>query len=92
MNKGHTWILLFGLLGVLAVFYGWRQWRPALSAEELSGGAHVDSTQGGGKTVSSVSKKTSFVLAGEDAGSKLQKANELGVRVISEDEFLSMIE
>ncbi len=46
----------------------------------------------GGKTASSVSKKTSFVLAGEDAGSKLQKANELGVRVISEDEFLSMIE
>lgn len=45
----------------------------------------------GGKTSSSVSKKTSVVLAGEDAGSKLRKANELGIKVISEDEFKSMI-
>ena len=45
----------------------------------------------GGKTSSSVSKKTSVVLAGEDAGSKLRKANELGVKVISEDEFSEMI-
>ena len=45
----------------------------------------------GGKSASSVSKKTSFVLAGEAAGSKLRKANELGIRVISEDEFADMI-
>lgn len=45
----------------------------------------------GGKTSSSVSKKTSYVLAGEEAGSKLDKANKLGVEVISEDDFESMI-
>lgn len=45
-----------------------------------------------GKVSSSVSKKTDFVLAGEDAGSKLQKANELGVVVISEAQFLEMIQ
>ena len=45
----------------------------------------------GGKVSSSVSKKTSYVLAGEDAGSKLDKANKLGVKVISEQDFASMI-
>lgn len=44
----------------------------------------------GGKTSSSVSKKTSYVLAGRDAGSKLDKATALGVKVINEDEFLEM--
>ncbi len=44
----------------------------------------------GGKVTGSVSKKTSFVLAGEDAGSKLTKANELGVSVIDELEFRKM--
>ena len=46
----------------------------------------------GGKTSSSVSKKTSYVLAGTAAGSKLQKALDLGVQVISEEEFKQMIE
>ena len=45
----------------------------------------------GGKTSSSVSKKTDYVLAGEEAGSKLDKANKLGVTVISEQEFMEMI-
>ncbi|MBQ8795278.1 MAG: NAD-dependent DNA ligase LigA [Clostridia bacterium] len=45
----------------------------------------------GGKTSSSVSKKTSYVLAGEDAGSKLTKAQSLGVNIISEEDFLNML-
>ena len=44
----------------------------------------------GGKATSSVSKSTSFVLAGEEAGSKLTKANELGVKVIDEETFLNL--
>lgn len=45
----------------------------------------------GGKTANSVSKKTTYVLAGEDAGSKLTKAESLGVKVISENEFEDLI-
>ncbi len=45
----------------------------------------------GGKTVSSVSKNTSFVIAGESAGSKLLKAQNLGVIILSEDDFLNML-
>lgn len=46
----------------------------------------------GGKTSGSVSKKTGIVLAGEDAGSKLTKAQQLGIRIIDEAEFLTMLE
>ncbi|MBE6788622.1 MAG: NAD-dependent DNA ligase LigA [Ruminococcaceae bacterium] len=46
----------------------------------------------GGKVSSSVSKKTAYVLAGEEAGSKLKKAQDLGVRVITEQEFIKMTE
>lgn len=45
----------------------------------------------GGKTSSSVSKKTDYVLAGEDAGSKLNKAQSLGINIISETDFKEMI-
>lgn len=46
----------------------------------------------GGKVSGSVSKKTSYVVVGENAGSKERKARELGIAILSEDDFLSMIE
>ena len=47
--------------------------------------------QAGGKGSSSVSKKTDYVAAGEEAGSKLDKANELGIAVIGEQELRAML-
>lgn len=61
---------------------------PSMSREEAS--ALIE--EHGGKTASSVSKKTSFVLAGEAAGSKLTKAQNLGVTIITEEEFKNMLE
>lgn len=60
---------------------------PTMSRKEAS--ALIE--QNGGKTSSSVSKKTDYVLAGEDAGSKLTKAQSLGLTIISEEELLSML-
>ena len=60
---------------------------PTLSRKEAS--EIIESF--GGKTSSSVSKKTNYVLAGEEAGSKLDKANALGISVISEEQFNEMI-
>lgn len=45
----------------------------------------------GGKTSSSVSKNTGFVIAGNSAGSKLDKANQLGVKILTEDEFIKLL-
>ncbi len=60
---------------------------PTLSREE----AKQLIEQAGGKVASAVSKKTSYVLAGEDAGSKLDKARQLNIRVITEGEFQAML-
>ena len=59
---------------------------PTLTREEAT--AKIEAA--GGKVSSSVSKKTDFVLAGEEAGSKLEKAQELGVKILNEAEFLKM--
>lgn len=60
---------------------------PTLSREE----AEARVRAAGGKSAGSVSKKTSFVVAGEEAGSKLEKAQELGVEILDEAEFLTRL-
>ncbi len=70
--------------GKTLVFTGELQTLKRTEAEQLA-------KQYGGYASGSVSKKTSFVVAGENAGSKLRKAQELGVPVITEEEFLKMI-
>src|SRR5947207_1160948 len=60
---------------------------PSMTREEAT--ARIESL--GGKVSSSVSQKTDYVLAGEEAGSKLEKAQKLGVKIIDEKEFLKMI-
>jgi DNA ligase (NAD+) len=60
---------------------------PNLSREEAT--AKIENA--GGKVSGSVSKKTSYLLAGEEAGSKLEKANSLGVPVIDEERFLALL-
>lgn len=61
---------------------------PTMSREEAT--AIIE--EHGGKTSSSVSKKTSYVLAGDAAGSKLTKAKDLGITIITEEEFKNMLE
>jgi len=72
------------LAGMTVVFTGGLDTISRPDAEELV-------RQAGGKAAGSVSRKTSLVVAGADAGSKLEKARAFGVRVIDERTFLEMV-
>jgi len=61
---------------------------PTLKRDEAASMIEV----AGGKVAGSVSKKTSYLVAGDDAGSKLAKAQELGVTIIDETELLKLLE
>jgi DNA ligase (NAD+) len=99
--RGKRWITTMRELGIVS-----RSYAPIPSREgKLSGltvvitgtlsqeRKHFEDlvTAAGGKVSSSVSKKTNYVLAGENAGSKLTKAGELGIRVLSEKEFMELL-
>ena len=73
------------LEGKTLVFTGELKTMTRTQAEQLA-------KQHGGKAASSVSKKTAYVVAGEAAGSKLKKAQELGITVLTEEEFLQLIQ
>jgi len=76
IKKGHFDGLTFVITGTLL--------KPREEYEALI-------EQNGGRAAGSVSKKTSYVLAGSEAGSKLEKARELGVKVLTEDQFMKMV-
>ena len=48
-------------------------------------------TENGGEYKASITKDLSYLIAGEDAGSKLEKAQQLGVKILSESEFLTLL-
>ena len=60
---------------------------PSMSREEVKSIIEMN----GGKVAGSVSKKTDYVVAGSDAGSKLATAQELGIKIISQQELLKLI-